>query len=133
MVGGGYAGTSAALHLAERGLSVVLLEANRIGWGASGRNGGQLGVGPRADIRTYEALVGREDARKIREIATAANRLVRDLIARHRIDCDLANGYLEAAWRRPESGRHGRLCSAYGGRLRPHGAGSSWTVPALPR
>lgn len=100
IVGGGYAGLSAALHLAEAGRRVVLIEANRVGWGASGRNGGQLGTGPRADIRKYEAMVGRDDARKVWEIALAANRLVRELIARHGIDCDLADGYLEAAWRR---------------------------------
>lgn len=102
IVGGGYAGLSAALHLAEAGRSVVLLEAHRIGWGASGRNGGQLGVGPRADIRTYEAMVGRDDARKVWDISLAANRLVRELIARHELDCDLADGYLEAAWRRAD-------------------------------
>ncbi len=102
VVGGGFAGLSAALHLAEAGRRVVLLEAHRIGWGASGRNGGQLGVGPRADIRKYEALVGRDDARKVWDISIAANRLVRDLIARHGIDCDLADGYLETAWRRAD-------------------------------
>ncbi len=102
IVGAGYAGLSAALHLAEAGRRVVLLEANRIGWGASGRNGGQLGVGPRADIRKYEAMVGRDDARKVWEISLAANRLVRELIERHGIDCDLADGYLEAAWRRAD-------------------------------
>ncbi|MCL5777987.1 FAD-binding oxidoreductase [Limibaculum sp. FT325] len=99
VVGGGYAGLSAALHLAERGFSVALVEANRIGWGASGRNGGQLGTGPRADIRVYEAKIGRDDARKVWGIALAANRLVRDLIARHAIDCDLTDGGMEAAWK----------------------------------
>ncbi|MBK0398638.1 FAD-binding oxidoreductase [Limibaculum sp. M0105] len=99
VVGGGYAGLSAALHLAERGYSVVLLEANRIGWGASGRNGGQLGTGPRQDIRAYEAKIGRDDARKVWDIAIAANRLVRELIARHGIDCNLTDGGLEAAWK----------------------------------
>ncbi|MDT8344459.1 MAG: FAD-binding oxidoreductase [Thermohalobaculum sp.] len=99
VVGGGYAGLSAALHLAERGFSVALIEANRIGWGASGRNGGQLGTGPRADIRVYEAKVGRDDARKVWDIALSANRLVRDLIARHAIDCDLTDGGMEAAWK----------------------------------
>jgi gamma-glutamylputrescine oxidase len=99
VVGGGYAGLSAALHLAERGYAVRLLEAHRIGWGASGRNGGQLGIGPRQDIREYEARVGPADARKVWEISIEANGLVRELIARHGIACDLADGYLEAAWR----------------------------------
>ncbi|MEM8659052.1 MAG: FAD-binding oxidoreductase, partial [Pseudomonadota bacterium] len=97
IIGGGYAGLSAALHLAERGLDVVVLEANRVGWGASGRNGGQLGVGPRADMEKYEAAIGREDARKVWEIALAANHLVRDLIARHGIACDLVDGALYPA------------------------------------
>lgn len=100
IIGAGYAGLSAALHLAEQGHDVVVLEANRIGWGASGRNGGQLGVGPRADIRKYEARVGREYAARVWEIGFAANQLVRDLIARHGIDCDLTDGYLDCA-RRP--------------------------------
>jgi gamma-glutamylputrescine oxidase len=99
VIGGGYAGLSAALHLAERGLSVALVEANRIGWGASGRNGGQLGTGPRADTGTYEKTVGRDDARKVWDIAIAANRLVKDLIARHQIDGDLTPGSLECAWK----------------------------------
>ncbi len=99
VVGGGYAGLSAALHLAGRGLDTVLVEANRIGWGASGRNGGQLGIGPRADMHSYERLVGRDDARKVWDIALAANRLVKDLVAKHAIDCDLTPGYLECAWK----------------------------------
>ncbi|HSF96826.1 MAG TPA: FAD-binding oxidoreductase, partial [Thermohalobaculum sp.] len=99
VVGGGYAGLSAALHLAERGFSVALVEANRIGWGASGRNGGQLGIGPRAEMGKYEDIAGRDDARKVWDIAIAANRLVKDLIARHGIDCDLTPGYLECAWK----------------------------------
>lgn len=99
IVGGGYGGLSAALHLAERGYKVVLVEAHRVGWGASGRNGGQLGVGPRAAMDKYVAAVGRDDARKVWDIAFAANRLVKDLIARHSIDCDLTPGYLEASWK----------------------------------
>ena len=102
VIGGGYAGLSAALHAAERGLSVVLIEANRVGWGASGRNGGQVGIGPRAEMEAYEKAVGRDDARKVWNIATAANRLVRDLVSAHDIDCDLSNGYVEAAWRARE-------------------------------
>jgi gamma-glutamylputrescine oxidase len=99
VVGGGYAGLSAALHLAEAGLSVIVLDAHRMGWGASGRNGGQLAFGPRADIRTYEKRLGREDAATIWEISTEANRLVKRLIAAHGIACDLTPGYLEAGWR----------------------------------
>ena len=97
IIGGGYAGLSAALHLAERGVDVVLVEANRVGWGASGRNGGQLGIGPRAEIESYERSVGKDDARKVWDIAVAANHLVRNLITKHGIDCDLADGYLECA------------------------------------
>ena len=99
VIGGGYAGLSAALHLAERGVSVILLEANRVGWGASGRNGGQLGLGPRAEIEKYERAVGRADARKVWDIGVAANTLVRDLIKTHGIACDLQDGYLECGWK----------------------------------
>ena len=99
VVGAGYGGLSAALHLAERGFDVALVEANRIGWGASGRNGGQLGIGPRSDMTKYERAVGRDDARKVWDIALAANHLVKDLIARHEIDCDLTPGYMEACWK----------------------------------
>lgn len=100
VVGGGYAGLSAALHLAEAGLHVVLVEANRVGWGASGRNGGQLGIGPRADIQSYEQAIGKDDAAKVWQLAIGANRLVRDLIAKHEIACDLCDGYLEPAAKR---------------------------------
>jgi gamma-glutamylputrescine oxidase len=99
IVGGGYAGLSAALHLAEAGLDVALVEAHRLGWGASGRNGGQLSHGPRIDIRRYEAMVGADDAAKVWAISTEATRLVRDLIRRHGIDCDLTDGHIEAAYR----------------------------------
>lgn len=99
VIGGGYAGLSAALHLAEAGREVVLLEAERIGWGASGRNGGQLGHGPRADIRLYEKLLGAEHARRIWEISTEATALTKALIARHGIACDPRSGSIEAAWR----------------------------------
>ncbi|MEM9146264.1 MAG: FAD-binding oxidoreductase [Pseudomonadota bacterium] len=99
VIGAGYAGLSAALHLAERGMDVVVLEANRVGWGASGRNGGQLGVGPRAPMEEYERALGTADARRVWDIALAANALIKERIARHAIDCDLRAGHLEAAWR----------------------------------
>ena len=94
VVGAGYTGLSAALHLAEAGLKVVLLEAHRVGFGASGRNGGQLGSGQRLEQDALERLVGREDALKLWQMGEAAKALVRGLIARHRIDCDLKPGIL---------------------------------------
>jgi len=92
VVGAGYTGLSAALHLAERGFDVVLLEAHRVGFGASGRNGGQLGSGQRTDQHTVERLVGRQDAAKLWELAEDAKTLVKDLVARHGIDCHLKPG-----------------------------------------
>lgn len=83
VVGGGYMGLSAALHLAEKGLRVVLLEAHRVGFGASGRNGGQVGSGQRRDQDWIEAAVGREHARRLWDLAEDAKALVQDLIVRH--------------------------------------------------
>ncbi|MEM1277023.1 MAG: FAD-binding oxidoreductase [Pseudomonadota bacterium] len=98
VIGGGYAGLSTALHLAEGGKDVVLLEANRIGWGASGRNGGQVGIGQRKGPEEYEPKVGKAKAREIWHLGNRANQLVRDLIRAHQIECELVeNGYLEAA------------------------------------
>jgi gamma-glutamylputrescine oxidase len=97
VVGGGYTGLSAALHLAERGYDVVLLEAERVGWGAAGRNGGQVGSGHRRDEAELEAMVGREWARRLWDLAEEAKSLVRGRVARHGIDCDLKPGQLVAA------------------------------------
>ncbi|SDJ17269.1 NAD(P)/FAD-dependent oxidoreductase [Salipiger marinus] len=95
IVGAGYTGLSAALHLAEAGLDVVLLEAHRVGFGASGRNGGQLGSGQRQDQLTLEKMVGEGPARYLWDLGEEAKTLVRDLIARHGIDCHLRDG---VAW-----------------------------------
>ncbi len=92
VVGGGYTGLSAALHLAEAGFSVVLLEAHRVGFGASGRNGGQLGSGQRQDQMTLEKMLGRDAARHMWALAEDAKALLRGLTARHGIACDLRNG-----------------------------------------
>ena len=83
MVGGGYTGLSAALHLAEAGMRVVLLEAQRVGWGASGRNGGQVGSGQRRDQDWLEARFGEARARALWDMAEEAKALVRALVARH--------------------------------------------------
>ncbi len=83
IIGGGYTGLSAALHLAELGYDVVLLEAHRVGFGASGRNGGQVGSGQRQDQDWLEKAAGTANARKMWDMAQDAKALVRDLIARH--------------------------------------------------
>jgi gamma-glutamylputrescine oxidase len=100
VVGGGYTGLSAALHLAELGLDVVLLEANRIGWGASGRNGGQVGSGQRMDQAVLEQRHGRSHARLLWDLAEESKALVRDLIAKHDIACDYTPGILHADHRK---------------------------------
>ena len=97
VVGGGIAGCSAALHLAERGLSVVLLEQHRIGWGASGRSGGQALFGVAAGQAKLRRLIGAADARAIWDVSVEALELLRSLIGRFRIDCDWAPGYLLTA------------------------------------
>lgn len=100
VVGGGYTGLSAALTLAERGYSVVLLEGYRVGSGASGRNGGVLGMGQRKDQDDLERWLGMEAAGRLWRIALEASQLVRERISRYGIDCDLKNGVLHAAHRR---------------------------------
>lgn len=97
VVGGGYTGLSAALHLAERGYDVVLLEAQRIGWGAAGRNGGQVGSGQRRDEAELEARFGRDVARRLWDLAEEAKEMVRERVVRHAIDCDLKAGQLITA------------------------------------
>jgi gamma-glutamylputrescine oxidase len=97
VVGGGIAGCSAALHLAERGLRVVLLEAQRIGWGASGRSGAQALFGIAAGQPKLERLIGAADARAVWDVSVQGLALMRELIARYRIDCDWADGHLLAA------------------------------------
>ena len=97
VVGGGIAGCSAALALAERGYRVVLLEAQRIGWGASGRSGGQAIFGTAAEQAQLERLLGFEDARRIWDVAAAGLALLRQRIAHYQIDCDWVDGWMLAA------------------------------------
>jgi gamma-glutamylputrescine oxidase len=97
VVGGGIAGCSTALHLAERGYRVVLLEGQRVGWGASGRSGGQAIVGYACSQEKLVAQVGRDDAKKMFDISVEAQHLLRSLVERHRIDCDLHWGHLHTA------------------------------------
>ena len=97
VVGGGLAGLSAALELAERGFDVVLLEAQQIGWGASGRNGGQAIHGLACEQSTIEAQLGLDDARRVWAMSLEALDLLRQRIQRHAIDCDWRDGYLGLA------------------------------------
>jgi len=96
IIGGGYTGLSSALHLAERGYDVVLLEARKPGWGASGRNGGQLGSGQRKDQLELKEMVGADAARELWELAEAAKDLAKRLIEKHGIECDLKPGIAHA-------------------------------------
>lgn len=95
VIGGGYTGLSAALHLAEAGRDVVLIDAQRVGFGASGRNGGQLGSGQRVEQPYLEKMLGQDDARKLWSLGEDAKALVKSLIAKHDIDCRLRPG---VAW-----------------------------------
>ena len=97
VIGGGIAGCSTALHLAERGYRVVLLEGKRVGWGASGRSGGQAIFGFGCSQDKLVAQVGKETARRMWDVSVEGLQLVRDRVARHAIDCDLHWGQMHVA------------------------------------
>lgn len=99
VIGGGFTGLSAALACAEKGLKVALFEAKTIGFGASGRNGGQLIPGLRWSMREIDAEFGRERAQAIFDLAYGAVDRVKGRIAKHDIECDLKAGHLEAAYK----------------------------------
>ncbi len=97
VIGAGFTGLSTALHLKERGFDVVLLEARRVAWGASGRNGGQISSGQRRDEAELERSFGLDSARALWALSQDAKALARELVTRHQIDCDLSNGMLVVA------------------------------------
>ena len=97
VVGGGLAGLSAAIELADRGFSVVLLEARQVGWGASGRNGGQALAGLACDQSTIEAQLGLDEARRVWAMTLEALALIQQRRERFGIDCDWQAGYLSLA------------------------------------
>lgn len=96
VVGAGFTGVATALTLAERGYSVVVLEANRVGWGASGRNGGQL-INSMSGLGKIAARHGESIARLIQDLKWRGNDLIRERVAKYAIDCDLKDGYVEVA------------------------------------
>jgi len=97
IIGGGYLGLSAALHLAQKGVDVVVLEAQRVGFGASGRNGGQVGSGQRQDQDWLRAQYGVTAARRMWELAEDAKALVKSLIVDHQMPVTWADGVATAS------------------------------------
>jgi gamma-glutamylputrescine oxidase len=97
VVGGGFTGLSAALHLARTGAQVVLVEAETIGYGASGRNGGQIHTGYRKTQAELERWLGKVHARDLWDLSEAAKNLLRDLAVQHAPDCALKSGLVIAA------------------------------------
>lgn len=97
VVGGGIAGCSVALHLAERGYRVVLIEEQHIGWGASGRSGGQALFGVAAEQASIERLLGATAARAIWDVSIAGLALIKERIAKYLIDCDWVDGQMQVA------------------------------------
>ncbi|MGN6464960.1 MAG: NAD(P)/FAD-dependent oxidoreductase [Rhizobiaceae bacterium] len=100
VVGGGYTGLSAAAHLAKAGIDVTLLEAHRVGDGASGRNGGQLGTGQRAWAEDLEAELGFDRARALFDLGEEAKAHLLDFAAANRIELDYQPGQMSVAHRR---------------------------------
>jgi gamma-glutamylputrescine oxidase len=97
IIGAGYTGLSTALFLRQRGYRVTVLEANKVGWGASGRNGGHVGTGQRADQSALEQLVGLEHAKALWQLGLEAVDTVCELIGTHAIECELKTGNLHVA------------------------------------
>lgn len=97
IVGAGLTGLSTALHLAEAGVDCIVLEAHRVGWGASGRNGGQVDIGFNLEQPQLEKLVGVNAARSLWKLGLDATSLVQNLISRLGIDCDYRKGIVHTS------------------------------------
>ena len=97
IVGGGFSGLNTAIELAQKGLSVILLEAHKIGWGASGRNGGQLIRGVGHGVEQFEPQIGAEGVRQLKLMGLEAVEIVRRRVEQFSIDCDLTWGYCDLA------------------------------------
>lgn len=98
IIGAGFTGISAGIELAERGYSVVVLEAVRIGFGASGRNGGQIVNGYSRDLSVIEKRYGGKKAEALGKMSLEGGNVIRERVAKYRIDCDLRPGNFLAAF-----------------------------------
>ena len=118
VIGGGYTGLSAALHLAEAGLDVVVLEAHRVGFGASGRNGGQVSPGQRVDQDDLEEMLGHERARALWDLSVESMALTVGLAEQHAPEAHFVPGLIHADHRErivPHSHAYAeKLRTAYG-------------------
>ena len=94
IIGAGYTGLSAALELNEAGYKVVVLEAETIGFGASGRNGGQICTGFSSGQGKIESQIGKADAKRAFDLSEEAKQLILDRVEKHKIDCDISWGYM---------------------------------------
>ena len=98
VVGAGYSGLSTALHLAEAGYNVAVVEGARIGWGASGRNGGQIVNGLNASLQTIKKRYGQDTANFVAGLVTEGGDIIRDRIKTYDIQCDLKETNLFTAY-----------------------------------
>ncbi len=96
VIGAGFTGISTALHLAERGYNVHVVEANKVGWGASGRNGGQM-IGGIAGEENIAKHLGQDVEDVFRELRWAGHEIIRERVQTYGIQCDLKFGYLDVA------------------------------------
>ncbi|MDQ0419716.1 gamma-glutamylputrescine oxidase [Peteryoungia aggregata LMG 23059] len=98
IIGAGFTGISAALELSEKGYAVIVLEGDRIGFGASGRNGGQIVNGYSRDLETIAKRYGQEKADRLGEMSLEGGRIIRERVAKYGIECDLVDGGFFAAF-----------------------------------
>ncbi|QYJ94744.1 NAD(P)/FAD-dependent oxidoreductase [Shewanella spartinae] len=104
IIGAGYTGLSSAIHLLEAGFKVTVLEAARVGFGASGRNGGQIVNSFSRDIDTIEKVVGTEQAKLFGQMAFEGGRILKGMVAKYNIQCDLKDGGVFAALNKKQMG-----------------------------
>lgn len=117
VIGGGFTGISAALELAERGFSVIVLEAVRVGYGASGRNGGQIVNGYSRDLDVVSTRYGEKAGKVIGALANEGGDIIRERVAKYNIQCDLQPGMLTTALTQKQMGElehHVKVWNSFG-------------------